>query len=296
MNQATQINNSENDLKSYIEKRQKTVKLLKTLSIIVYLGMLVIPLSAIILHISDDIYLAILSVACLPGGYFIGKIAENKNKELKEVVGDCIIRGVLSERIQVLEYMPNGYANENFVRNCRILPGFNVIHGSDYIHGIYRGEEFTCSDLELISESREIDPGSNSCTDSVVMFKGSLLTMNARTKVNGFVQIREKKHTQRNNVETSAFYNRFDVSASDDQTALSILTPRFMDCIMSLESHINIEFAGNLIVISLDNGKDLFELGDMVKNQNDIGQCWQKFRNDLSGILRVIDIVMETGY
>ena len=65
---------------------------------------------------------------------------------------------------------------------------------------------------------------------------------------------------------------------------------------MSLESHINIEFAGNLIVISQDNDKDLFELGDMVKNQNDIGQCWQKFRNDLSEILRIIDIVMETGY
>ena len=51
-----------------------------------------------------------------------------------------------------------------------------------------------------------------------------------------------------------------------------------------------------MIVIALNNGKNFFELGDINKDENKIENYRQKFRDDLSYILRILDYMIEGCY
>lgn len=308
----------ERNIKIEIATKQRKIKKLKIISVIVYMGVLIIPLGFRIFNRTDyenTYILGFLAVACLPCGYLIGKYAENKNKELKELIGCNIVKEILTERVQIIDYMPNGYINEAFVKDCSILPNFNVISGLDYINGIYRNLNFTFCDLELLSEYRDINPDSNYSLNTVTEFKGTLITMNIRQNIQGFVVLKEKmrsnwgenkgyfnkslsRNDSKNTLRTGneIFDSRFDVVASDDKLAFAILTPAVINAIMKMEGEVNIQFSNNMIVIALNNGKNFFELGDINKDENKIENHRQKFRDDLSYILRILDYMIEGCY
>ena len=65
---------------------------------------------------------------------------------------------------------------------------------------------------------------------------------------------------------------------------------------MKMEGEVNIQFSNNMIVIALNNGKNFFELGDINKDENKIENHRQKFRDDLSYILRILDYMIEGCY
>lgn len=308
----------ERNIKIEIATKQRKIKKLKIISVIVYMGVLIIPLGFRIFNRTDyenTYILGFFAVACLPCGYLIGKYAENKNKELKELIGCDIVKEILTERVQIIDYIPNGHINETFVKDCSILPNFNVISGSDYINGIYRNLNFTFCDLELLSEYRDINPDSNYSLDTVTEFKGTLITMNIRQNIQGFVVLKEKmrsnwgenkgyfnkslsRNDSKNTLRTGneKFDSRFDVVASDDKLAFAILTPAVINAIMKMEGEVNIQFSNNMIVIALNNGKNFFELGDINKDENKIENHRQKFRDDLSYILRILDYMIEGCY
>lgn len=308
----------ERNIKIEIATKQRKIKKLKIISVIVYMGVLIIPLGFRIFNRTDyenTYILGFLAVACLPCGYLIGKYAENKNKELKELIGCNIVKEILTERVQIIDYMPNGYINEAFVKDCSILLNFNVISGLDYINGIYRNLNFTFCDLELLSEYRDINPDSNYSLNNVTEFKGTLITMNIRQNIQGFVVLKEKmrsnwgenkgyfnkslsRNDSKNTLRTGneIFDSRFDVVASDDKLAFAILTPAVINAIMKMEGEVNIQFSNNMIVIALNNGKNFFELGDINKDENKIENHRQKFRDDLSYILRILDYMIEGCY
>ena len=235
----------------------------------------------------------------------------NKLKDLKKLVGQYVVRSVLGERLQVIEYMPNGYTNEAFLHNCPILPSFNNMDGSDFIHGIYRGVEFTFSDLTLRTETKG-SPDGEFPGDNVVNFKGQLITATSHKNVNGFVQIQERISPRMKNEKKSgilsrvlgsedsrnsfmtgnaSFDNRFDIYASDSQLALGVLTPQLMHGLMGLEGLMEIQIAGNMVVVAIKNDRDLFELSNKGRGNGDMEEYRQKFRRELSGILNVIDVL-----
>lgn len=104
----------------------------------------------------------------------------------------------------------------------------------------------------------------------------------------------DSKNTLRTGNEI--FDNRFDVVASDDKLAFVILTPAVISAIMKMEREVSIQFSSNMIVIALNNGKNFFELGDINKDENKIENYRQKFRDDLSYILRILDYMIEGCY
>lgn len=61
-----------------------------------------------------------------------------------------------------------------------------------------------------------------------------------------------------------AFNNQFEIKTSDDQLAFYILTPQFMESIMRLDEladgYTNIEFRDTSVVVTLNNGRDSFEV------------------------------------
>lgn len=88
----------------------------------------------------------------------------------------------------------------------------------------------------------------------------------------------------------ASFDNRFDIYASDSQLALGVLTPQLMHGLMGLEGLMEIQIAGNMVVVAIKNDRDLFELSDKGRGNGDMEEYRQKFRDELSGILKVIDV------
>ncbi len=301
------------NIESVISEKRKICKVLKVLKIVSFIG--IFASFATFMVASGNGYelgsVWLLIPALFVGGFFLFNYMEtNKRKDLKELMGQYVVRSVLGELVQVLEYMPNGYTNEAFLHNCQILPSFNNMDGSDFIHGIYKGVEFTFSDLTLRTEKKGSPDGEFS-GDNVVNFKGQFITITSRKNINGFVQIQERISQRRergkksgilskvfssgnsqNSIMTGnvSFDNRFDIYASDSQLAFGVLTPQLMQGLMGLEGLLEIQIAGNMVVVAIRNDRDLFELSDKVRDNGDMEEYRRKFRDELSGILRVIDI------
>ena len=86
------------------------------------------------------------------------------------------------------------------------------------------------------------------------------------------------------------FDNRFDIFASDSQLALRVLTPQLMQELMGLEGLMEIQIAGNMVAVAIKNDRDLFELSNNGRDNGDMEEYRQKFRDELSDILKVIDV------
>ena len=162
------------NIESEILEKRKLCKVLKVFKIVSFIGIFA-PFVAFMVVSRNGYELDsawLLIPALFVGGFFLFSYMEtNKLKDLKELMGQYVVRSVLGERLHVIEYMPNGYTNEAFLHNCPILPSFNNMDGSDFIHGIYRGVEFTFSDLTLRTETKG-SPDGEFPGDNVVNFKG----------------------------------------------------------------------------------------------------------------------------
>lgn len=249
---------------------------------------------------------------------FSAKYIERSNKridEMKELVGQTVVREVIAERINILQYSPNQYFNPDFIKHCGILPSYDRSSGSDYISGTYRGVPITYCDLHLEIERDTTDSDGNSTTTYDTVFRGPVINLALRQPLNGYVRIRERRNPRkekgffsgivngaadlfnidRSTIETenAQFNQQFKVDTSDPQLAFYILTPQFMEHIVQADTlvngYTNIEFDQNVITLALNNGVDLFELGKIKKNDSFLDEARQRFRYELNAILSIVD-------
>lgn len=244
---------------------------------------------------------------------FLGKSIRKLEAKIKELTGQYIVKGVLAEKIDIVEYSPNDFINREFVKKCSILPNYNRIKGSDYISGYYRGRKIVYCDLLLEWESKERDRDGHMSTEITTLFHGHLLHMELGKDIEGFVRIKERKNprksngffanifglgTSHNSIETenAAFNNQFEIKTSDDQLAFYILTPQFMESVMRLDEladgYTNIEFCGKTVVVTLNNGRDSFEVKKILGSQRRLEKYRQRFREELEVILGVFDEIL----
>ncbi|MBD5097112.1 MAG: DUF3137 domain-containing protein [Lachnospiraceae bacterium] len=128
-----------------------------------------------------------------------------------------------------------------------------------------------------------------------------------------FVRIKERKNPRKSNgffanilglgtfnnsieTENVAFNNQFEIKTSDDQLAFYILTPQFMESVMRLDEladgYTNIEFRGTSVVVTLNTGRDSFEVKKTLGSQRKLEKYRQRFREELEVILGVLDEVL----
>ena len=316
MNQGFEGNKSDRQIVSAISGRQRLANLLNIVFVIAFLGIALCPFFVFIIwernSVKGMVALA-LAVVYVLMFVFMGKGMRKLEAKIKELTGQYIVKGVLAEKIDIVEYSPNGYINENFVKNCSILPDYNKIHGSDYISGNYRGRKFVYCDLHLEWETEGRDSDGHTSTDTITLFQGHLIKMELGKDIEGFVRIRERKNprksngffanilglgTSNNSIETEnvAFNNQFKIKTSDDQLAFYILTPQFMESVMRLDEradgYTNIEFCGTSVVVTLNTGRDSFEVKKTLVSQRRLEKYRQRFREELEVILGVLDEVL----
>lgn len=316
MNQDFKGYKSDREIVSAISGRQRVAKLMNFLLVIAYLGIPVCPMCALMIWERNPIMgmtVAALMVVCVLMCVFLGKSSRKLKAKIKELTGQYIVKGVLAEKIDIVEYFPNQYINKKFVKKCSILPNFNKINGSDYISGNYRGRKFVYCDLLLEWETKETDSDGHRRTRTTTQFQGQVMKMELGKDIEGFVQIKEKKNprksngfianllgtsTSHNGIETEnvEFNNQFEIKTSDAQLAFYILTPQFMESVMRLDKmadgYTNIEFRGTSVVVTLNNGRDSFEVKKTLVSQRRLEKYRQNFRDELEIILGVFDEVL----
>lgn len=239
----------------------------------------------------------------------------DQQDQMKDLVGQSVVREILAERIAVEQYIPNQYFNKDFLEHCGVLPNYDRCGGSDFISGTYRGVPITYCDLHLEVEQESTDSDGNTTTSYYTVFRGPVINLAMRQPLNGYVRIRERKNPRkekgffsgiingaadlfnidRNTIETenAQFNQQFKVDTSDPQLAFYILTPQFMEHIvqadMIVNGYTNIEFNQGIVTLALNNGTDAFELGKYKKNDHFLDEARQRFRYELNTILSIVD-------
>ena len=316
MSQNFEGSKSDREIVSAISGRQRLAKLMNFVVVMAYLGILICPICAFMnweRNPAMGMAFVVIMVVCVLMCVFLGKSTRKLEAKIKELVGQYIVRGVLAEKIDIVEYSPNSYINEKFIKGCPILPKYNKIHGSDYMSGNYRGRKFTYCDLLLEWETKERDSDGHRRTRTTTQFQGQVMKMDLGKDIGGFVQIRERKNPRKGNrffanilgtvnsynsieTENAAFNNQFEIRTSDDQLAFYILTPQFMESVLKLDEladgYTNIDFRGTSVVVTLNNGKDLFEVNKTLGTQRKLERYQQRFRDELEVILGVFDEVL----
>ncbi len=316
MTQDFEKNMSDEEIISVISKRQKFAGVSMFIVILGYLGIIICPVLLLLSwgrNIVEQIIFMILTVASVLICVFLRKRVGNVEAEIKELTGQYVVKGVLAEKIDIVEYFPNRYINEKFVKKCSILPKYNKINGSDYISGNYRGRKIIYSDLLLQWVSRERDRDGHLRKKTTTRFRGPIMKMELGKDIEGVVRIMEKKNPGmdngflsniieaeniHNSIETEnvTFNNQFEIRTSNGQLAFYILTPQFMEAVMRLDElangYTNIEFRDSSVVIALNNGKDSFKVNKKLKSLKLLEKYRQSFRKELEIILGVLDEVL----
>lgn len=265
-------------------------------------------------------FIMIAGIIGLPVAIITGKKTKTIDKEVKNAVGEYVIKDVIAERIEILKYSPDNFMNREFIKNCSILPRYDRISGSDYIKGNYRGVKFTYCDLHLEWEDRDTKNGKTTTTYRT-NFKGPLITIDLGQKIDGYVKIKERKTPRKEKnflsdvfsgaadvlgiktsdniieVESIEFNNQFEIKSNNHQMAFYILTPDFMESIIEAdalaEGYTNLLFKNKDAVITINNGADSFEIDKTITNKNQLEKSRQRVRNDLNRVLVIIDKILE---
>ncbi len=313
MNRDFEGSKSDREIVSAISSRQRLERLSTIMVLIAFLGIMLCPMCAFMIWYRNPVMgvtFVALTVVCVLTFVFLGKSIRKQEKKIKELTGQYIVKGILAEKIDIDKYSPNGYMNENFIKKCSVLPNYNRLHGSDYLSGSYKGRKFTYCDLLLEWETTD---SAGHREDVTTEFQGHLMTMELGKDIRGFVQIRERKNPRKNNgffanmlgtaiahnrieTENVAFNNQFEIKTSNDQLAFYILTPQFMESVMRLDEladgYTNIEFRGTSVVVTLNNGKDSFEVKKTLRSQRRLEKYRQRFREELEIVLEVFDEIL----
>lgn len=247
-------------------------------------------------------------------------------KKLKQLVGEYVTRGIVAERIDIQKYEPNGCFSRDFMRSSGVLQGYDKSYGSDYIKGIYRGNEIEYCDIKLEVEYDTTDSDGDRSHETVTVFCGPVISLAlGRSLGDKRLRILERRSRRRKKgflsdlfeaaadtignalgiearesgvmTENEAFNNQFDVKTNDEAFAFYILTPQFMESIVSADKmgagRTNICFAGDRVNIAIHNGADAFEIGSKLYSKKRLEESRQRMRSELNGVLCIVDEILK---
>ncbi|MBQ8317383.1 MAG: DUF3137 domain-containing protein [Lachnospiraceae bacterium] len=305
---------------SKIQRKGKTINFIANASLLLFPVAIIGGLVMIgCQHILGP-FILIAGIIGLPVAIITGKKTKTVNKEVKNAIGEYVIKDVIAERIEIIKYTPDNFMNQDFIKSCSILPKFDRISGSDYILGRYNGVKFTYCDLHMEREHTERRDGKTKTTYRTV-FQGPLMTIELGQKMDGYVRIKERKTPRKEKgffsdvfsgaadvlgvktsddtieVESVEFNNQFEIKSNNQQMAFYILTPDFMESIVQADAlaqgYTNLLFKGTNAVVTINNGKDSLEIKRTISGKNQLEKSRQRIRDDLSRVLAIYDKVLE---
>jgi hypothetical protein len=202
-----------------------------------------------------------------------------------------MIEDTLKKNFELIEYNHDSHISEAMVRETKF---FNIkrIYGSDLIRANYKGVGFEFSDIWFYREKKH-QVKVNESGD-----KGQWLVIRMTKEINPPVTVSElaglsflKGNQTMVKMENMAFNKQFMVFTEDPQKAFYVLTPHFMEFIMSLkqltDSKLHLCFAGFHAYIVACTGRNSFYPYD--KDGYGLNLLRNKMQREVDFIKRVID-------
>ena len=185
--------------------------------------------------------------------------------EIKNLMGDNIIRRILEEEFELSQYAPAGAVDTGQIKAADLFFDWDAEDGSDLVQGKYRGVDFAFSDIRLSPKTKK-NRGRKS---SKTIFRGQWVVCELRKTLPARLILRERRTDgkgMKSDVETenTAFNRKYQISSDDPHMAFYILTPHFMEYILNMDEQADartyLSFIGSAVHIALHNDRDLFEL------------------------------------
>lgn len=263
----------------------------------------------------------ILALVCVIGGIIGATRSKKAGIQLKNYVGEYVIKDVIEEQIEIQKYDPNDFINRKAVSASCLMPKYDEITGSDFIKGTYKGHQLSYCDLHLRRKETTRDINGKKDVDWVTVFQGHFVRMPLKEDLEGFVKIKERKNPRKKRsfiddlfdqaaeavglkgdtsiieTENEAFNDQFEVRTNNEELAFYILTPHFMESIIKLDElaqgYTNINFRNGVVYIAINNGRDSFEVKRTIRSESRLEKSRQEMRNDLKIVLSIIDEILE---
>lgn len=208
------------------------------------------------------------------------------------------------------EFSPTTHQNPEYFVNEELLPSYDKCYMEDHIKGSYKAVGLEIVESRLIDVRHE-GSGKDRRTYEVELFKGILIKLDIDKKLTSQTIIKKDQGSvfnkldgafsslQRVELEDPRFEKIFEVYSSDQVESRYVLTPSFMERLMSLST----SFGGDSIQCSFSNDrfcfmipirKNLFEPGSVFEPQDFLKDAKSLF-SEMNQIFSIIDVLRLEG-
>lgn len=198
-------------------------------------------------------------------------IKKSYSKQVKEKI---LVEELRKEFDNVSYDCDHGFSREQLA-DTELMSMGNRFSSNDYISGYYKGVSFEQSDV-LIQQHTQ----SGKSSHTVTLFQGRWIVYSFNKRFTGYLQVRSNENrvfrngkpvrffsdrpdTRKIQLESEEFNQAFNIYASDEHEAYYILTPHFMEKMLSLvretEGNVVFGFIDQQLHVTIYNNKDAFE-------------------------------------
>jgi hypothetical protein len=187
------------------------------------------------------------------------------NKRFKSEVLTDLIASYVDNGI----FIPQNGLSRSQVKATEFVKLEERYHSEDYLSGEIEGVSFISSDVK-IEDRRTRHTKNGTQTYYVTTFLGRVFEFEFNKNFDGYIQVLEKFRPTVNRgydnikLESVVFNKKFKTYTTNDHSAFYVLTPHFMEALMSFEQNnkgnVGFSFIDNKLYIGINNFRDTFEL------------------------------------
>jgi len=239
----------------------------------------------------SELLLGLAIVGGVVGGICI-YMSRQYLKKKKELISEHVIKGMLADNFELIEYSPHEAVSEEQLRESQ-LRGWNTRRGNDRFQAKYKGVSFAFSDVTLIQSS-----GRSSGT----RFKGQWLIFDLPQAFPVPLLISEMEHKGKFSRQDRAQMEQrkegaFTVLPGDTELVSRVLTPAFQAFLAETSKQFfynerHLFFTSKQAHIGINTRQDLFE---PCNNVQDIPALRERIQGEIDYIKNVVDGFLLTG-
>ena len=259
----------------------------------VMIGGVIAVVGVLLFLIGNEITLVLGGIAVLGGLVFAG-IGFSKFSALSKRFKVDVLTGLVSTFVDDGYFNPNQGLSQADVYATEFLKHADRFHSEDFLSGSMDGVRFISSDVKL--EERHVEHTKNGTrTYYVTYFLGRIFEFEFNKSFDGYLQVLESGRPTNNRgynkvkLESVQFNKKFKTYTTNDHSAFYVLTPHFMEALMSFEQsnkgNVSFSFLGSKLYIGINNFRDTFEL-QMFRTLDE--RVFDEFKRDLLVIKTVI--------
>ena len=224
------------------------------------------------------------------------------------------IREMLANTFELESYEPDGYFSPEQLKETH-LKSFDECSGSDLVKGKYKGVPFAFCDLLLTEEVEYTDKDGDDRSSKITQLEGQWIEFKLNKQIGSALYVAERdknssigykpyhfgEKVEEAFTDNDLFNKHFQVFTDDQQTMFYILTPHFMEYILTADeaadSRSEYCFTGDRVRIALTNKRNLFDLsGSELKKATDFDWVRAKFKADLRFVTDIFDALLKNEY